>query len=305
MVLEDVIKEVVEDLNNGPRKLEVLEILKKRMKKEGFKEELFPRIIGEIGVSEVDWFLKVLETLNKHFNKKGCKWGGCSTYRRSSYKVMNELSKMDSAEDILEILAETGYELEIYKDFGSYIYLCDKDMNIFETLEKNGLYKEYALRFKALKKLGYKKINSYKTLAKVQLDHLIKISQLEGDIIGAIYILASNGCQIDKFYGIDKLDIRGIKKIADEVQKEKVQGRGGSHIYLYEKGDVEIFQDYFNNLSVEDKKPVLESILEYEAKKERTKSGNNKEIKKWLEVNYSGLIKEATFKSSKFPKPNK
>jgi len=80
------------------------------------------------------------------------------------------------------------------------------------------------------------------------------------------------------------------------AQEEKSKGTGGSHIYLYEQGNIEIFQEYFNSLNSEDREPILKSILNYKSKTDSSNLNKSREIQEWLEQEYSKEIKKLTFK---------
>ena len=238
-------------------------------------------------------FLKVWDILEEHINKKGYRWRNYN-----SFKVIKELSKIDGIEDIIKTLSIIGYELRTIKvDFTNYVYFLEKDSDIFKTLAEAELYKEYIVRFKALKSLGYEDIKSYKSSAKIQLGRLVKIAKIQGDVVGAIYVLASKGYKIDQATGIGKFDIQNLEKVAGEVDKEKSEGKNGVPIYLYEKGNLEVFQDYFESLGYDDKKLVLESILDYQPEEGRQETDGGVIIQKWLEENYLNLIKEVGFKN--------
>lgn len=262
--------------------LETWTVLKEKLKKNKYNnQDDVDKIIEEISLAGPDKFLKVWDLLDKYLNKEGDKWSGGNKNR--NIKMMKELCKINNIEEIIETLGKIGYVLAI-----NYytVFIPEDDLKIFEKFAKDKLYEKCALSFKALKKLGYQSIKSYETPKSTQLGYILEISSLKGNVTGAIYALASNGYQIDQVAGINKLDIQNIKQVIKEAEKEK----GGISIFLYEKGNLEIFQDYFNNLKVEDRKSALESILEYDKE-----NSNNKEIIKWLEETYKDLLKEVGF----------
>lgn len=303
MALNNIVEEVLNDLNDMPKHVEALEKIKKKLKKEGFKES-YNEIVRNLDIREVIEFLKVWEKLDALFNKKRYPWGGSNDRRDDSFKVMKELSKMDNAEEMLEALAESGYRLKIYNHpdkilNATYIHLVEyEDLRTFQKFIKEDFYKKYYTAFKALKKIGYQNIDNYSESSRsVQFDNLIAISRLEGDVVGAIYILASRDYKVDKEMGITTAELQGIEKIVKGIHEEKSKEIEGIHIYLYEAGNVKVFQDYFTNLSSKDKEKVLKSLLEYENKD--TETNNSQEITNWLEENYKELLKEVAFKTQK------
>lgn len=288
MSIKDTIAEVLEDFNKRKNKSEVWETLEKKMKKSGFKEE-YNKIIHQLDSYEAYEFLRVWDAINQHLNKKEIGWGG----KDETFEMMKALSKIDDIEDIIKTIAYSGYELHTckYTLFGTDIYLCKDDVKIFETLAKDGLYKKYDSVFKVLNKFGYKEVNSYKNMH-TQVEYITSLAGLEGDVLGAIYILVNNGYQIDEVVGLNRLDLKGIERILEENEKEISEGKGGIPVYLYNTGNLELFQDYFISMKTGDKKSVLKSILEYETKQEPQE--HNK-IRDWLEKDYESLIREVGF----------
>ncbi len=292
MGLTDTVTEVLEDFNKRKNKSEVWETLEKKLKKAGFKDE-YNKLIHELDSYEAYEFLKVWGAINQHLNEKEIRWGN----RDEAYKVMKTLSKLDDIEDVIRTITYSGYELHVYKDipFGTDIYLHKDDVKIFETLAKDGLYKKYDSVFKALNKFGYRGVNSYKNMS-TQVEYITNLASLGGDVLGAIYILVNNGYQIDEVVGLNRLDLKGIERILEENEKEVSEGKGGIPVYLYNTGNLELFQDYFTSLKMSDKKSVLKSILEYETKQE---SQEHNKIRDWLEKDYESLIREVGFEDVK------
>lgn len=292
MALTNIIKKIMEDSDKKKNTPDMWEVLKKKLKKSGYKESEdreCDETLGEISTVGAYKFLQVWETLDKYINKKGNKWGG--SYSKENVAGIVRLCGIDNIEEIIRILGETGYdELATWNGgFYTHVYISERAIELFKTFAEDDLYKKYDMVFKTIKNLGYKGIKSYDTSASTQLGYLTKISKLDGDPIGAIYVLASNSYQIDQFIGLSKIDIQNIKQIIEEAQNEK----GGIPIYLYEKGTPEIFKEYFNSLSVASKKSALESILKYDNKEET--SNSREEIQKWLEESYKDMLTEVGF----------
>lgn len=289
MTLTDAIKKIMED--SGKNTSETWKLLKKKLRKNGYSEggSEYDDVMAEIGLAGAHNILKVWEALDKHINKEGKKWGGRGRYKKQNMVLMRKLCEIDNIEEVIETLGETGYDsLGTWTDVRTYVHLSEDNIGTFKKFAENKLYKKYIQTFNTLKKLGYKDIKSYDTSTQNQLDHLTEISKLDGNPIGAIYILASNGCQIDQVIGISKRDILNIKHIIKEVKNEK----GGIPVYLYEKGNIEVFQDYFNSLNKEGKKTALGLILEYGAKEP---SKSMEDIQKWIEETHKDILIESGF----------
>jgi hypothetical protein len=290
MGLTNIITKIIEDSDKIKNTSETWDLLKKKLKKNGYKEDSaeYDNAMGEISLVGAYKILEVWEALDKHVNKNGNKWGGYSDNRRRSINMMRKVCEIDNIKEVIKALGETGYDsLEVYGgDVYTYVYLSDKNLETFKMFAEKGLYKKYSQVFNAFKKLGYKDIRSYDTSSQNQLDYLVEISKLNGEPAGAIYALASNGYQIDQVVGVSKRDVQNIKQIIEEAQNEK----GGISVYLYEKGILEMFKDYFNNLSGEDKKTAMGLILDHEDKES---SKGMEEIQKWLEENHKDILTEA------------
>lgn len=294
MSLIDIVKEVIEDFDKRKNKQDVWETLQKKMKKAGLKER-YNKLIHEIESLEAYKILKVWDAVDEHLNKKKLKLG---CYARSTFDIFKELSEIDGIEEVIKILGDSGFEMLTYKDLGTYARLDPEHIKLFSTLAKDETYKRYGRLSKALSKLGYKGVNNYSKHSRYQIEPLTTLVSLEGDIEGAMYVLATKGYKIDESVGLDYLDIRTIKKILKEDEKEKSEGKGGIPIYLYNTGNVELFQDYFNSLKAENKKSILRSILDYETKeepKEPLLRESKNQIREWLEKDYENLIREVGF----------
>ncbi len=207
--------------------------------------------------------------------------------------MMKTLSELDDIEGVIKTLADSGYLLNSYmpSPISTVTYLIEEDIRLFKTLAKDGLFKKYDSVFKTLSKLGYKSTSDYKNMYN-QAAYLLSIACLEGDVIGAIYVLANNGYKTDGTFGLNRLDLKNIKKITEKSNKETSKGKDGIPVYLYNTGNTEIFHNYFISLKAGNKKSVLKSILEYETKQELQE--HNK-IRDWLEKNYESLIREVGF----------
>lgn len=296
MSLTDKIEEVIEGSKKRNNEPEIWETLKKKLKKRGFNYEgdyfnckdLIIEGISSVGANR---FLKFWDAINEYLNKNNHRWINENEKIKKSFEVMKTLSEIDDIVEVIKTIAEIGYEIPTC--YNDQVFLNEEILNLFNALAKDEMYKEYASIFRALKRVGYKDIKSYDTSGPAQLDYLTKIACLKKDAVGAIYVLASKGYQIDKVGGISTRDLKNIEKIVGEDKEEKSEGKGGIPVYLYNTGNVELFQDYFTSLKIGDKKSVLKSILDHETVTEWEKpSDQNRE---WLEKNYEGLIKELTF----------
>lgn len=294
MSLTDTIKEVVEEANKRKNKQDIWKTLEEKLKKEKSIKKEFNNLIHEIDNLEAYKILKVWDAVDEHLNKK--KHGlGYRAYR--TFNALKELAKIDYIEEVIKTLGDSSFEMPTYRDILTYTYLDENHVKFFGTLAKDELYKKYGPLSKALNKLGYKGINNYSKPPQNQIEHFITTISLKGDVEGAMYVLAANGYKIDESAGLDYLDIKNVKKVIEEDEKEKLEGKGGIPIYLYNTGNAELFQDYFNGLEIEKKKSILRSILDYETKdaKDCLLRGSETQIRCWLEKDYENLIREIGF----------
>lgn len=292
MSLTDTVTDVMEDFSKRRNKSETWAALETKLKKIGLGE-VYNKLIREIDSSEAYKLLKVWDMVDERLNKKKLTWG-CR--KRKTFEVIRALSEIEDIEEVIKTLEDSGFELPPYKDIFTYTFLDIDHLKLFESLSKDKSYERYGPVSKALNKLDYKGPNGYPKSKQIQLEHLTNIISLKGDVAGAMYVLANNLYKIDETVGLDSLDIKSIKKIIAEDEKEASEGKGGIPVYLYNTGNLEMFQDYFNSLKTENKKSVLKSILEYETKEERKE--NNK-AREWLEKNYECLIREIGFEDVK------
>lgn len=288
MSLKDTITEVVEDFNKRKNKSEVWETLEKKLIKNGLKKE-YQKMVNKMDSSEAYELLKVWDALDEHFNKKKHRWNNIK-----NVEMMETLSEIDDIEEAIKTLADSGYVLNSFmpSPISTVIYLEKEDIEFFKALAKDGLFQKYDSVFKTLSKFGYKSISNYKNMYD-QADYLLRMACLEGDVMGSIYVLANSGYKIDGTLGLNRLDLKNIKKITEKNKKEISEGKGGIPIYLYNTGNLEIFQDYFISLKAGNKKSVLKSVLEYEIKQELQEQNK---IRDWLEKDYENLIREVGFK---------
>ena len=158
MKLTDTIQEEIFNLNNKPDMAENLKLIKKKLKKKGFKK-IVHDISKELCSSECDEISRVWEKLDDLFNKKRYKWNGDYGDTRDCYEIIKEISSIDNIEGVLESLAEVGYKLEIWydpnsvTDWSTYRIISQKDLDTIKILKENELYKKLNLVFKSLKKL--------------------------------------------------------------------------------------------------------------------------------------------------------
>lgn len=297
MPIDNIIEKGLNDIRNLASKeaAKKVDSLKKEIKKEG-NFRLFERLSN----SELGQFLKFFKKFQSCFNPGKKRLDFYKPYQENIielYRMRGDL------ENMMETLADSGYKLDRYFNIDLRIVksVFQGDINIFEDLLRNDLFKKYSAVFNALKKgLGYKSVSSYGKREEMrnQTGTIIKLSQSDGDIVGAIYVLASNDYKINEKRGIIKSEVEFIENITKEIEKGKSRREGGSHIYLYKKGNVEIFKKYFSDLSSNDKGRVLESIFKYEYNSDEQNMGSNKKgIQEWLEKEYPEIVREIGIKS--------
>ena len=285
MGLKEIINKALKDLNKIPYHIQKWESLKEELKNRG--AEKYGKKAKKVEVEEAEKVLAVLEKLSERFNYKNIKENlqkfGESKKERSDFERILKLCRLEgNVLGMLDALADTGY----FIGYGSEksLNIIEYDLEVFEELIKDDLFIKYKSIFEALKtNLGYENGGSLIfDFYSNQMDKIIKLARVKGDVNGAICLLANEGYQINKA-GITDTDVGCIEKIAKSLQEEKSSIETVS-LFLYKEGNPDIFKNYFSSLSDEGQKTVLNKILELDYE--------NKEIIDWLnEKNYEILQK--------------
>jgi len=277
-------------LKDDFKKINFLIKIQKSLKKEKFGKA-FIYMKEEKDLDKATDFLKTLQLLNKYMNQEKIPYNKQSS---GNYEVVRDISKINKLENLLILLSETGYKLDLGLDLIRHIRLNQNDLDNIKSLEEYP-FEESLQRLKALKHIGYQGISNYKSNKGINFDNILEILKMDDDVVGAIHVLAYNDYKIDDVYGMDKQDISQIRKIAEVSRKEQEKGIGGSHIYLYETEDSEIFGLYLNNLSIQNQKTTLKSILNYSSEQKGLGFNKFNRIDGWLEEHYKILMRDICF----------
>ncbi len=290
MELDDTLEKLVEDLKvSTSKKLEDWKSLEKDLEKRKLAD--YEERIKKVSLDEAGKILAVLNKLEEHFGY-GRIYSEVSLTGGSpvQFSRVLELSKLKGGVcGMLDTLADAGYTLNEYKekkDNTMIRYLTEKDIVLFKRLMKNDAYKKFHEIFKTLKRtLGYEN-KTFSSNYHSEIENLIELTRIKGDVTGAICLLAHKGYSIKKEIGLTENHVETIEYITRVMLKE--DDNGISILYLYKKLKPELFEEYFSNISQEKKKKVLEKIFE---------SGyQNEEVITWLDKNYPDLIREVGFK---------
>ena len=243
-------------------------------------------LIEKLSKSDTDKFLDVFNVLKKRLNYESIFMENLrnSGGLKGQVTKILELSSLEGIDETLGILAESGYELsKEWKGLNKVPCILKTDLDIVKKMVCGKLYKkEYCqLITKLEKRLGYKNIKKDYT----QLLYLTDFfSRFRSDICEkAIDLLPLN---FRTFHYHDKLteeDVSEMKKIAYDLWEKELDSLKLENICLY-KENAQGFIELFSSLKEREQKAVLKSIMDcaYE----------NKEIIKWLDKNYIGLIRE-------------
>jgi len=275
-------------------------------------------IIEMLAKADPQKYLKTFKML-----KKKMEYTSVNDHKYNQYSSDNNSDYSDQARRVLKIanlkgdvegavaaLVESGYNLHVYNK-GEYSYLRDEDVSIIKTLAKADQQK-YLKTFKTLKeKIGYTSVNDHlynQNLFNKNSDYsdqarkVLKISNLEGNVEGAIDALADGYCLhvrkkgkykilvdedirlIKKLTRYNLRDMKAINRITSGLWNKELESLGLDDFCLY-KGHAKSFIDYFSNLiGVEEKKNILRAIFncDYE----------NQEIIDWLDKHETALVKE-------------
>lgn len=290
MELDDVVKAV---LNEAKTQLDEWHWFRKKLKDRGFKddEQQLDSYKYKADIGEAESFLKVLDKLEEKFDYKIKDF---SDYlQRYQFEKILELSRLKGdVLGMLDALACTGYKLGSV-DVGSFFiihkpYIEAKNYDLFKSLLKNNLFEKYLAVFKAFRNaFGCEYKDFSRSKQSEHIDNIIKFSELDGDVRGAIYILASNNYMIEQETESIQKDMKKIEKIVKALENEKSENPNIVYLYLYKKSDTELFKKIFSDLSTEEKRSALEAIFNCDQHNEKTI--------KWLEDEYSDLIKEVGF----------
>lgn len=286
--LEKLVKELETSVN---KKLEDWKSLKEDMKKRKLSE--YEQRMAQVSVDEAARVLAIVKKLEERFGY-GQMFSDVGTTGGSpvQFERILELSKTEG--DIcgmLDALADAGYTLNEYKDKNQdkimIRYLAEKDVALFKRLLKDDLYKRFSETFKTLKKtLNYDNRACSSSNNYSEIENLIKLTKTEGDVVGAVCLLAETGYRMNKEIGLTENHVEMIEYVTRTILKENEDGI--SFLYLYKKLKPELFKEYFSNINLEKKKKVLEKIFESDY--------HNNEVIRWLEESYHDLLRETSFK---------
>ncbi len=285
--LEKLVKELEISVN---KKLENWKNLKKDFEKRELYE--YEKHMGRISVDEAGKILAIVKKLEERFGY-GRMFSDTEITGGSPVQFERILELSKTKGDVcgmLDSLADAGYALNEYKDEKDKTlirYFTQKDILLFKRLMKKDLYKKFYETFKTLKKtLRYDNKACLASNHFSEIENLIELTKIEGDVTGAICLLAETGYKINKEAGLTENHVEAIERITRTILKEAENGI--NTLYLYKKLKPELFKEYFTNISLEKKKKTLEKIFESEYQ--------NEEVISWLDKTYPDLLREVGFK---------
>lgn len=282
--LNSTIEKKVQDLTaNKYEQMESWRILKKELKKRKLPD--YEERIYKVDADQAKKVLEILLKLDKYFEYKDM------NYEPEQLERIITISKMDGdIFEMLQTLADTNYEINLYTTERKKKILCSTDIEIFEKLVKDDLYLKYAKVFKALNKsFGYEYKNIRDDIYYRQVGRIIQLSETVEQTYGAIYVLANQGYKIDKKSrtGLTNGDIQGINELIELFNKGNHDFQTNICLYLYNTHDIQNFTNYFSILEPESKIKVVNKM--FESDKE------NREIIEFLNKKFPEVIRDAGF----------
>ena len=236
--------------------------------------------------TDLEKFRNTYNTLKKHFKYRTINLDDCWSHydtdgTEGQIRRITQISKLKNIHKTIETLANNGYHLdkaETYGDFSrSKQYISKADLKLFTKISRNDiLLEKYNYIVKTLNSL------KYKVRERSQFMDVADLCYLEGDVCRAMGTL--QGYKPKKPKWITQEDIQKIGKIAKELWEKELEHLKLEHTCLYKENNQQ-FIEYFSNIkTVEEKKKILEAILNC--------PHNNETIAEWLNNNESELVKE-------------
>lgn len=284
MSIDDKLERIIEDIKSSEAKnSNYLKELEKELKDRKAKD--CEKLLRYVDPGEAGRILEVIKKLSECLNYTDLGYKG-EDYPEAhidlspqQFKMILHISRLKGdVSGMLETVSYLGFSLKKHR--GKRYINSDEDKYLFTGLMKEGFSDEKKIVLKSLKDmLGYSFCKTQEECQK-----LTKVSGMEGDVLGAVCLLASEDCKINQKTGLTKKYLKALECLASELESMN----GGNYSYLYKKVKPEFFKEYFSSLSLEKKKLALEKILESDH--------YDKEVVEWLEQNYYGLLREVGFK---------
>lgn len=253
---------------------------------------------GECYSQSVDFFeakniLDVLKKLRDNFyytdliedeNASGGEKGQFSNIIKLSRLDGDVLDMLDTLSGIWRIRA-WGTPKEHLTGRGVHYFLSEEDIDSFKALLKDKLYKRYEKIYWLLQEeLGYELKQNYARVHQQSL--VVNLSQIEGDVYGAIYALANKGLRIHSPRMLSQKDVDGVERIIKTFEDKGLDLTITVAGELFIKGDETRFKNYFSILDKDDQQKIIEELF-------NSKDNNN--IQNWLLEEYGTLVKETAY----------
>lgn len=283
LTIEDLVKNLENSLS---KKLEDWKNLKEDLEKRKLSD--YDKIMKVISVDEAGRILPVIKKLEERF-KYGIMYSdvGITGGSRVQLDRITEFSKMEgNVCEMLDSLADAGYMLNEYKDKNGQmiVYITPKDLELFRRLLKKDRYKEFSNIFKTLKTVLDYNNKIQRPNYHAEIENLIGLTKIKGDVNGAICLLANQGYKIKEELGLTENHVATIEFITRTILQECATNT----LYLYKILKPDIFKEYFTSISLEKKKELLGRIFESDYQSE--------DVIKWLDKTYPDIMREVSFK---------
>lgn len=230
-----------------------------------------------ISSDDVDIIQKISKSNPKRYSAISKKLIGRLGYKgiKRKYDIqfarLFELSKLNGKVlEAIDALADANYHIgdifDRYRlhpiNFKHIQTISEENPKMFSTIAK-----------KLIERLGYEGIR----MGPKQFKYLLQISQIEGNVLGAIEILPTKTTN-NKIRKLNKNHVEEIRTIAKKLDYFTL-----NKFCIYRE-NTDLFIDYFNNRSYEEKKNILEAIMSCKHE--------NEGVTSWLDKNEPELIKD-------------
>ncbi|MBM3199320.1 hypothetical protein FJZ53_00160 [Candidatus Woesearchaeota archaeon] len=283
-ILEDLVKKLEQ---SSSKKLEDWKSLKEDLTKRKLKE--CDQYIQKISLDEAEKILPVIKKLEERFGY-GQMLSNIEITGGSQEQLerIRTISKMrGDACAMLDSLADAGYMLHEYMDTNSKTlirYITPNDVLLFTNLLEKDKHEKFYTILKTLKTvLGYDNRQQSSQHHK-EIENLIELTNLKGDVTGAICLLAERGYKIKKELGLTENHVDTIDFITRIILQDPLTNT----LFLYKTLKPDLFKEYFTSISVEKKKESIGKIFESDYQ--------NEQVTKWLEESYPDILREVSFK---------
>ncbi|MBL7100328.1 MAG: hypothetical protein ISS23_00050 [Nanoarchaeota archaeon] len=235
-------------------------------------------LITNLAKTNLENYLNIFNQLKDKLGYEGTKGS------LSQVEMIIQLSKLDNDNVLsaIKTLADSNY----YLHNDGKRFLSENNVSTIERITEVNPRRYLAIFKKLNTKLGYEGVGSHYS----EINRIIEISNLKGDILSAIDVLEEENYCNRELSTISSDNIKKISEVAIKLEnediflKKELENLKGNHICLY-RGSSEAFIEFYSKIgAIEEKKDIIRAILncDYE----------NKDAVSWLDANEADLLRE-------------